>query len=50
MLPDPDTFLQCGFNNYQDDGTLDAVLDDKSLLPHMLRPINGQEPLEKEDT
>ncbi|KAG2448786.1 hypothetical protein HYH02_006138 [Chlamydomonas schloesseri] len=34
----------------EDDGTMDAVLDDKSLLPHILRPINGQEPKEKEDS
>ncbi|KAG2501293.1 hypothetical protein HYH03_001093 [Edaphochlamys debaryana] len=34
----------------ESDGTLDAVLADKVVIEHMLRPINGQPPLEKEDT
>ncbi|KXZ46514.1 hypothetical protein GPECTOR_43g951 [Gonium pectorale] len=34
----------------EEDGTLDSILDDKTALQHMLRPINGQPPLEKEDT
>ncbi|GFR42528.1 hypothetical protein Agub_g3428, partial [Astrephomene gubernaculifera] len=34
----------------EEDGTLEAVLSEPQLLRHMLRPISGQQPLEKEDT
>ncbi|EFJ52357.1 hypothetical protein VOLCADRAFT_103022 [Volvox carteri f. nagariensis] len=34
----------------EEDGTLDSILEDRTALTHMLRPINGQPPLEKEDT
>ncbi|GIL71830.1 hypothetical protein Vretifemale_2301 [Volvox reticuliferus] len=34
----------------EEDGTLDCILEDRTVLTHMLRRINGQPPLEKEDT
>ncbi len=34
----------------QEDGTLESILEDRTALTYMLRPINGQPPLEKEDT
>ncbi len=34
----------------QEDGTLEAVLEDREALRHVLRPISGQQPQEKEDT
>lgn len=34
----------------EEDGTLEAVLVDREALRHVLRPISGQQPLEKEDT
>lgn len=33
----------------QDDGTLPAVLSDEAVLQRMLEPINGHEPVEKDD-
>ncbi|GLC41216.1 hypothetical protein PLESTB_001526000 [Pleodorina starrii] len=34
----------------EEDGTLVCILEDRTVLTHMLRPINGQPPVEKEDT
>ncbi|PNH11428.1 hypothetical protein TSOC_001796 [Tetrabaena socialis] len=34
----------------EEDGTLESIIADRTLLEHMLRPISGKEPLEKEET